>query len=418
MLSRLAVVLILWISLLTGISRADDEVAFEVIHEVSFRVTTQTFTSDHENRLIVVVDRLTGSFSYSYVHRPSGVLPNEAGSRGVPLVVAKLNLGGWGIINGCEGSATNPAVETMRGSDMGGGVGGVLYTRLENGQISFNHYNSRGDLTAQTTGLGSVSWAASYRGDGTRSAEVGNAIGRQRANTKDEDPTGLLNEGMRYRDLEFGIFLTRDPAGFVDGPNVYTYVRQNPWTMFDPYGLNAFADYMGDVGMTVKGVGVGFSKTAWSSVTGFGKLAWRNNPLVNLGQLVKGSKTGYQSNWEDGKAALGVGYDLATSSEARAAAGQAVDDYLYEATKSPGKMGEMLIGPGLAFAVEAAVGAKGLDKLAKLNAVDDGLGALSKVDEALGVTTARETVEVVEAIPKPSEIWQGNCFGLYDVKTL
>ena len=33
------------------------------------------------------------------------------------------------------------------------------------------------------------------------------------------------------------MFITRDPLGFVDGPNVYTYVAQNPWTKFDPKGL-------------------------------------------------------------------------------------------------------------------------------------------------------------------------------------
>jgi hypothetical protein len=35
-----------------------------------------------------------------------------------------------------------------------------------------------------------------------------------------------------YSDIEDGVrvFLTRDPAGFVDGPNLYTYVKQNPWT--------------------------------------------------------------------------------------------------------------------------------------------------------------------------------------------
>jgi len=52
---------------------------------------------------------------------------------------------------------------------------------------------------------------------------------------KDEDPTGLLNEGFRYRDLETGTWLSRDPAGFVDGPNLYAYVRCNPWTCFDPH---------------------------------------------------------------------------------------------------------------------------------------------------------------------------------------
>jgi RHS repeat-associated protein len=52
-----------------------------------------------------------------------------------------------------------------------------------------------------------------------------------------EDPTGLNNEGQRYRDLETGEFISRDPLGFVDGPNVYCYVRQNPWSGFDPEGL-------------------------------------------------------------------------------------------------------------------------------------------------------------------------------------
>jgi RHS repeat-associated protein len=65
----------------------------------------------------------------------------------------------------------------------------------------------------------------------------GVTIGTQ-ACSLEEDPTGLLNEGFRYRCLETGIFITRDPAGFVDGPNLYTYVRQNPWTMFDPEGLS------------------------------------------------------------------------------------------------------------------------------------------------------------------------------------
>ena len=40
--------------------------------------------------------------------------------------------------------------------------------------------------------------------------------------------SGVRVEGFRYRDLETGTFITRDPLGFVDGPNVYTYVRQNP----------------------------------------------------------------------------------------------------------------------------------------------------------------------------------------------
>jgi hypothetical protein len=37
--------------------------------------------------------------------------------------------------------------------------------------------------------------------------------------------------------METGTFISRDPLGLVDGPNVYCYVRQNPWTHWDPEGL-------------------------------------------------------------------------------------------------------------------------------------------------------------------------------------
>ncbi len=48
---------------------------------------------------------------------------------------------------------------------------------------------------------------------------------------------GLTIPAHAYRDLETGEFITKDPSGFVDGPNQYTYVQQNPWTKFDPSGL-------------------------------------------------------------------------------------------------------------------------------------------------------------------------------------
>lgn len=38
--------------------------------------------------------------------------------------------------------------------------------------------------------------------------ETGTNADKQRANTKDEDPTGLLNEGFHYRDIETGVWLS------------------------------------------------------------------------------------------------------------------------------------------------------------------------------------------------------------------
>ena len=183
-----------------------------------------------------MVDAVKGSFAYAYDHRTRRVLRDEQGSTGVPPVVTTLSFAGGLSVQEYQGDATTPAVETIRGSDYGGGIGGVLYT-IRGSTRSHNAYNSRGDVVSQTNESAIITWQAAYEAFGTRTQEEGATADRQKANTKDEDPTGLLNEGMRYRDLEFGIFLTRDPAGFVDGPNVYTYVRQNPWTFFDPLGL-------------------------------------------------------------------------------------------------------------------------------------------------------------------------------------
>ena len=55
-----------------------------------------------------------------------------------------------------------------------------------------------------------ATWNAQYEAFGTRTFTAGTpTLDRQKANTKEEDPTGLLNEkGFRYRDLDAGCFIT------------------------------------------------------------------------------------------------------------------------------------------------------------------------------------------------------------------
>jgi RHS repeat-associated protein len=197
--------------------------------------TVQSYGYDHENRLTTLTDSMKGSFAYSYDHRTRRVGRDETGASGTEDEVSFAS--GLSVQEYVNGSGT-PTVEYVRGSDYGGGIGGVLYTIRGGSARSYNAYNSRGDVVSKTDQGGAITWQSSYEAFGTRTQEQGSTDDRQKANTKDEDPTGLLNEGMRYRDLEVGIFLTRDPAGFVDGPNVYTYVVQNPWSKFDPLGLD------------------------------------------------------------------------------------------------------------------------------------------------------------------------------------
>ena len=202
-------------------------------------LTTDTYGYDYENRLINIVkatpgtDLQTGTFGYIYDYRTRRVERNESAASGA---LTKLIFSGGTSVQEYDSSSALPTVQFIRGSDYGGGIGGVLYS-LRGGNPAFTHYNSRGDVVAKTNSSGALTFQASYEAYGKRTASQGSNLDRQNANTKEEDPTGLLNEGFRYRDLESGTFITRDPLGFVDGPNVYTYVRQNPWTFYDPLGL-------------------------------------------------------------------------------------------------------------------------------------------------------------------------------------
>ena len=198
----------------------------------------------------LVGEAVAGStvWRWGYDHRSRRVQRDEPGSGGERLRTVTVFSGGTSAaectVTAAAGLAWTvpPAatVQHVRGPDLGGGTKGLLYS-LRNGLPRFNRYNGRGDVVAQSDIDGTTTWAASYQADGRRTAEAGTNVERHRACTKEEDSTGLLNEGFRYRDMETGTFISRDPLGLVDGPNVYCYVRQNPWTMWDPEGLTGWA---------------------------------------------------------------------------------------------------------------------------------------------------------------------------------
>jgi RHS repeat-associated protein len=203
-------------------------------------------------------------------------------------------------VTAAAGSAwTVPAAATVqhvRGPDLGRGTKGLLYS-LRNGLPTFNRYNGRGDVVAQSNIDGTTTWAASYQADGRRTAEAGTNVERHRANTKEEDPTGLLNEGFRYRDMETGTFISRDPLGLVDGPNVYCYVRQNPWTMWDPEGLWAIADDAIAMGVgAVLGVAAQGVSDVWH-----GKLSgWEDYAASGVGGALAGEAALYTGGLASG----------------------------------------------------------------------------------------------------------------------
>ena len=75
--------------------------------------------------------------------------------------------------------------------------------------------------------------------------------------SKRSDPeTGFVFFGRRYYSSQTGRFLTPDPVGFSDGPNLYAYVHNSPMVLIDPYGLTAMED-AGEAGVEA---GMGFGR--------------------------------------------------------------------------------------------------------------------------------------------------------------
>ncbi|MEM7499035.1 MAG: RHS repeat-associated core domain-containing protein, partial [Pseudomonadota bacterium] len=58
-----------------------------------------------------------------------------------------------------------------------------------------------------------------------------------------QSETGLHQNWHRDYDPRTGRYLQADPLGLVDGPSVYGYVRQRPFSAVDPNGLELIAEY-------------------------------------------------------------------------------------------------------------------------------------------------------------------------------
>ena len=69
----------------------------------------------------------------------------------------------------------------------------------------------------------------------------GNTPNPWRYSSKRFDPeTGFIYFGRRYYAPEIGRWITPDPAGFEDGPNLYAYLHNSPLIHIDPDGQLAF----------------------------------------------------------------------------------------------------------------------------------------------------------------------------------
>ncbi|HRI71547.1 MAG TPA: RHS repeat-associated core domain-containing protein, partial [Polyangium sp.] len=114
-------------------------------------------------------------------------------------------------------------------------------------RIRYQCSNHLGSAILELDGDGLVISYEEYHPYGTSayravddSIEVSARRYRYTGKERDEE-TGLSYHGARYYACWLGRWTSADPAGMVDGPNLFQYVRGRPLTHWDPAGYDATA---------------------------------------------------------------------------------------------------------------------------------------------------------------------------------
>lgn len=110
--------------------------------------------------------------------------------------------------------------------------------------IRYQLANHLGSASLELDKKGELISYEEYHPYGTTSFQIGRSLAevslkRYRYTGKERDEeTGFAYHGARYYAPWLGRWTAADPAGFVDGVNVFIYTRNNPLNFVDPFGLS------------------------------------------------------------------------------------------------------------------------------------------------------------------------------------
>ncbi len=208
---------------------------------------TTDYTWDSSNRLIAAFENNVQIFSARYDYRTRRIQTVESGAS------TNFRYSGGLALQELKGGTVS--LELVRGDDLGGGVGSILYNvRYKTvspapgvprpiaikpvGKPEYVTSNHVGHTVALTDQSGIVSSTELYDAFGRSVSTTGTSQNTRKAYTKERSSALKLdNHGFRYYDPEIGRYISRDPAGYVDGLNVYLHTGNNPVNRFDPDGL-------------------------------------------------------------------------------------------------------------------------------------------------------------------------------------
>ncbi len=200
---------------------------------------TNTFTFDDDNRLTTAVNT-QNSASYAY----------DAFDRRVSKAVNGTTT--YFVYDGDQVIEDRSQTGTLIADYVyGTGIDEVL-TMTKGSTTYYYHYDGLGSVTDITNASGTSIENYTYDVYGLPSINTptgpvtASVVGNRYLFTGREwdAETGTYHYRRRYYDPSIGRFLSRDPIGYADSLNPYTYTRNNPINYTDPMGL-----------LTIPGVG-------------------------------------------------------------------------------------------------------------------------------------------------------------------
>lgn len=135
------------------------------------------------------------------------------------------------------GSIENGQIQELRilGTGKGAEIGAMLAIEIQNEvYVPISDHNGNVQCILDRQGLVVESYVYSAFGE----EDNPNYLNPWRYASKRYDADlGFINFGRRFYDPNTGRWLTPDPLGFLDGPNLYAYLHNNPLSFVDPFGL-------------------------------------------------------------------------------------------------------------------------------------------------------------------------------------